>query len=108
MYFHQHACEAQMVDLATHLRTAKGLERRALNQAARELLLAQSSDWAFIITNATVTPYAIKRFRTHVQRFNRLARQLRAGHVDSEMLAEFEAADNLFAEIDYRAYARGS
>ena len=24
--------------------------QRALNQAARELLLAQSSDWAFIIT----------------------------------------------------------
>lgn len=108
MYFHQHACERQMVELAAGKPRAAGVERRALNQAARELLLAQSSDWAFIITNGTVTPYAVKRFRTHVHRFNRIARQLRTGQVDTAMLAEFESADNIFPEMDYRTFAPGS
>jgi 1,4-alpha-glucan branching enzyme len=106
MYFHQHACETQMVELATRLRDPGGTERRALNQAARELLLAQSSDWAFIITNGTVTPYAVKRFRTHVQRFLKIMGEVGAGRVDEEALAACEAADNIFGEIDYRVYAR--
>ncbi len=37
------------------------LEARALNQAARELMLAQSSDWAFIMKTGTVVEYAVRR-----------------------------------------------
>ena len=36
-----------------------------LAQAARELLLAQSSDWQFIISTGQVADYAIKRFNEH-------------------------------------------
>ena len=45
------------------------LYRRALNQCARELLLAQSSDWLFIITNGTMVDYAKKRIKDHIGRF---------------------------------------
>src|SRR5262249_47974951 len=38
--------------------TPGSLEDRALRQAGRELLLAQSSDWPFIITNGTTEEYA--------------------------------------------------
>ena len=37
-----------------------GIKSRALNQAARELLLAQSSDWPFIMKTGTVVEYAVK------------------------------------------------
>jgi 1,4-alpha-glucan branching enzyme len=30
----------------------------------RELLLAQSSDWAFIMRTGTMVPYAVRRTRT--------------------------------------------
>ena len=51
---------------------ARGWSARALNQAARELLLAQSSDWAFIMTTGTTVPYAERRTNEHVVRFTRI------------------------------------
>ncbi|HTP52613.1 MAG TPA: DUF1957 domain-containing protein, partial [Anaeromyxobacteraceae bacterium] len=80
------------------------LERRALNQAARELLLAQSSDWAFILKTGTAVDYALRRIREHVLRFTRLFEEVRARRVDARWLAGVEAKDNLFPEIDYRVY----
>jgi 1,4-alpha-glucan branching enzyme len=46
---------------------------RVLDQIARELLLAESSDWEFLITNQSAGDYAANRFRLHIDRFNRLA-----------------------------------
>jgi 1,4-alpha-glucan branching enzyme len=104
LYLHQHVAEGRMVELARRHRDAHGLQARALNQAARELLLAQSSDWAFIITNQTMVSYAIKRFRDHIHRFTKLYEMLNAGKVDEAWLAEVESRDTIFQEIDYRAY----
>ena len=81
------------------------LTRRALNQAARELLLAQSSDWAFIMKTGTMVEYAVKRTQDHLGRFARLYEQIRSGAVDEGWLAELEARDNLFPWLDYRVYA---
>ena len=61
------------------LRGATPLERRALNQAARELLLAQASDWAFIMKTNTTVEYAKKRTRDHIARFTYLYRALSRG-----------------------------
>src|SRR5213079_2427334 len=44
---------------------------RASRQAVRELLLAQSSDWPFLVTNGQAADYAVERFRSHVHRFRR-------------------------------------
>ena len=48
------------------------LEDRALRQAGRELMLAQASDWPFIITNGTTEEYARRRFHDHLNRFHYL------------------------------------
>ena len=79
-------------------------QRRALNQAARELLLAQSSDWAFIMKTGTMVDYAVRRTKEHVLRFLRLHDQLRGGQIDEGWLSRVEARNNLFPEIDYRVY----
>ncbi len=47
-------------------------QRSILNQAARELLLLQSSDWPFLVTTGQAREYAAERFRTHVERFDTL------------------------------------
>jgi 1,4-alpha-glucan branching enzyme len=39
--------------------------RPVLAQAARELLLAQSSDWQFIISTGAAADYAERRFQQH-------------------------------------------
>src|SRR5437867_2441585 len=49
IYRHLHEGADRMVELAQANPNPSPLHRRALNQAARELLLAQSSDWAFIM-----------------------------------------------------------
>ena len=98
-----------------------GLETRILNQAARELLLAQSSDWAFQIYQGTTVEYSSRRFQSHISRFDLLAKMLeessppyqggvaegRGGSLSPEqfdLLAEIENRDNIFQEIDYRIY----
>lgn len=84
-------------------RNAK-LQVRALNQAARELLLAQSSDWLFIITNNTMVDYAHRRIKDHIGRFTRLYNELNSGKIDRKFLSEIEEKDCVFPDIDYRIY----
>ena len=105
-YRHIHAAGERMVDLAR--RNAGATETttvRALNQAARELLLAQSSDWSFIMSTGTTVPYATRRFNEHIIRFNRLAEELGSGRIDAAHLGALEAKDNIFPDVDYRLYA---
>lgn len=104
MYLHQQVAETRMVELATRFPAAEGLLKRALNQAARELLLAQSSDWAFIVTTGTMVQYAVKRFKDHIHRFTRLYEMLDSSQIDEGWLASVESKDTIFQEIDYRVY----
>ncbi len=104
IYRHLHNCAKLMVGLARDFPDASALRRRALNQAARELLLAQSSDWAFIMKTGTMVEYAVRRSREHVLRFLRLHEQLRGGNIDEPWLSQLEARNNIFPEIDYRVY----
>ena len=55
------------------------LQARALRQAARELLLAQASDWPFILRTGTSPDYARKRPKDHLLRFTALYDQLTKG-----------------------------
>jgi 1,4-alpha-glucan branching enzyme len=105
MYLHQHVAEERMVELAKSHPVSEGLTQRALNQAARELLLAESSDWAFIITTGTSVQYATKRFRDHIARFNKLNGMIQSNSIDPEWLTTIESQDTIFQEIDYRVYA---
>ncbi|MEK7832481.1 MAG: DUF1957 domain-containing protein, partial [Acidobacteriota bacterium] len=98
------AAERRMVELAEKFPAADGLLRRALNQAARELLLAQSSDWAFIITTGTMVQYAIKRFNDHIHRFTKIYEMVNSNQINEPWLAEVETRDTIFQEIDYRVY----
>jgi len=81
------------------------LVKRALDQCLRELLLAQGSDWPFIISNGTSAQYAERRVRDHVSRFHWLATALEAGCIDEEKLGAIEYLDNLFPGADYRSFA---
>ena len=78
--------------------------QRALAQAGRELLLMQSSDWAFIMKTGTAVSYAESRVRMHLQRFGRLAADIEAGTIDEAFLADCESRDNLFPNLDARLF----
>jgi 1,4-alpha-glucan branching enzyme len=104
MYPHQQAAEERMTALANRVHHPGPVTERALNQAARELLLAESSDWAFQIYQGTTVEYATRRFRSHIRRFNALADDIERGQINEERLVEIESRDNIFGELDYRRY----
>ncbi len=105
IYRHLHGASDRMTELAkANSSGTNGLVKRALNQALRELLLAQSSDWAFILGTGTHTSYAVRRTKDHLLRFNRLYEEINSHSIDEEWLADIENKDNLFPEIDYRVH----
>jgi 1,4-alpha-glucan branching enzyme len=105
IYRQLHEGADRMVELAREHPDAHDVTRRALNQAARELLLVQSSDWAFIMKTGTMVGYAHERTKVHVANFNHLYDQIKGGHIDEPWLSEIERRHNLFPDIDYRIYA---
>jgi 1,4-alpha-glucan branching enzyme len=105
IYPHLHSAADRMRKLACANSSAPSeLADRALKQLARELLLAQSSDWAFLIKTGTAKHYATKRVTDHLLRFNRLYDDFVSGTIDEGFLANCEWRDNIFPWIDWRQY----
>jgi 1,4-alpha-glucan branching enzyme len=105
IYPHLHAAIERMVALANRYAANPARQQeRALRQLARELLLAQASDWPFHIRNQTVTEYASARVRDHLARFNRLATALEQNKADDDFLALCEERDNLFPHVQWRRF----
>jgi 1,4-alpha-glucan branching enzyme len=102
IYPHLQIAQERMTELARQFPTATGLTARALRQAARELLLAQASDWPFILRADTSPAYARRRVKDHLLRFIALHDQLTATGVDEKWLAEMEARDPVFPDVDWR------
>lgn len=105
MYRHMHKMVERMVESANKHRRAKGLLARALNQMARELLLAQSSDWAFIMKTGSHVSYAVERFREHTEHFTELYEDVKEGSLDEEYIGKLESKYTIFPNIDYSVYS---
>ncbi|MFQ6059189.1 MAG: 1,4-alpha-glucan branching protein domain-containing protein [Anaerolineae bacterium] len=102
-----HQAERRMEALVDQHPDAQGDLAVVLNQAARELLLLQASDWPFLVTTGQAREYAIERFNGHVERFHRLADLAETGQTGPRARAlaqEYFALDNVFPEIDYRVF----
>ena len=123
IYPHLHAAAQRMIEAAKHASALVGqplrlpsarqageapalqFSDRVLKQLARELLLAQSSDWAFLMKTGTALEYATKRVIDHLARFNRLYDQFVTNDIDDEFLRDCEWRDNLFPNVNWRYYA---
>ncbi|UCD59233.1 MAG: DUF1957 domain-containing protein [Candidatus Hydrogenedentota bacterium] len=105
IYRHLHEAAGRMTDLARTNGNPRHLIQRALNQAARELLLAQSSDWAFMMKVGTTASYARTRTVEHLLRFTRLYHEIKAGRIDEGHLTQIESLDNIFPDIHYSVYS---
>ncbi len=104
IYKYLHRAEERMIETAHVYPKAEGLRERAIKQMARELLLAQSSDWAFIMKTGTAVKYARKRTVDHMARFIRLYWAVKNDDLEEDEIATLEALDNIFPDLDYRIY----
>ena len=88
---------------ATHPRVERSLPH---DQLVRELLLALSSDWAFMVSHDTAAEYARGRFDTHARATSALAAALRGGRRDDAARHAARAAerDHPFGSLDSRSF----
>lgn len=90
-----------------------GLTKEIVEQAARELLLAEASDWQFLISTFSAKDYAEARFEDHIQRFEKLAdfaERVHAGETlnseERSYLLDCQVKDAPFPEIDLNFWAK--
>jgi hypothetical protein len=93
-------CRAGVPPAGDEASPPPSLQERLLKQAARELLLAQASDWPFILRAGTSPGYARRRVKEHLLRFTRIYEQLSAGELDPEWLQQVEWRDNIFPDVN--------
>jgi 1,4-alpha-glucan branching enzyme len=105
IYPHLNIAQERMTELAKLYPAPNPLQERALKQAARELLLAQASDWPFIMRTGTSPEYARRRVTGHLQRFIALHEQLTSTAIDEPWLGAIEQADVIFPNVNYRYWA---
>jgi 1,4-alpha-glucan branching enzyme len=104
IYRHLRFMADSMHELAVKYSEAYGDKQRVLNQMARELLLAQSSDWAFLITTGTAAGYSIQRTKEHIHNFMKLYTMVEENRYDFEYLVYIEGNNDYYPEIDFRVY----
>nr|WP_255603688.1 1,4-alpha-glucan branching protein domain-containing protein [Oscillochloris sp. ZM17-4] len=103
-----HAAEERMVQIATDLPSAEADHERALNQAARELMLAQTSDWPEALVATGAAAEQRERWQIYLDRFDQLtalARQERISPADRFLIDQLEELDGPFANLNYRIFA---
>lgn len=106
IYPHLHRSARRMQQLARqHAAEPPGSPiHRALQQAGRCLLLAQASDWPFILKSGTSTEYAQQRVRDLLARFNYLDKGISGAGIDPQHLQALEQMDAIFPDLDFRSY----
>ncbi|PKL08222.1 MAG: DUF1957 domain-containing protein [Spirochaetae bacterium HGW-Spirochaetae-7] len=104
VYRHVFKMIERMVELAERFPDESGLRERVLNQAAREVLLAQASDWPFLLRAGKSGSFARKQIEDAVTNFNRIYEMLCANTVGTEWLTRLEKRNNIFPTINYRVF----
>jgi len=102
-----HDAELKMEKLVAKYPFAQAVMNDVLNQAARELLLLQASDWQFLVTTGQARLYAENRFLQHLDRFQQLAGLAESGAIDEAALLlchKLWEIDRVFSYVDYHYF----
>jgi len=106
MYRHLMRAQDRMAELSHRFPDDSGLNERALNQAARELLLAQSSDWPKLLYNQECTEYARTQIEDALRNFTTIYESLGSNYISTEWLTKLEKRHNVFPNINYRVFQK--
>ncbi|MEN8179606.1 MAG: 1,4-alpha-glucan branching protein domain-containing protein [Pseudomonadota bacterium] len=106
LYPHLHQAARSMQQLARKYVDEQpgSLKFRALQQAGRSLLLAQASDWPFILKTGTSKSYAEQRVRDLLARFNYLEQSIIDDTIDLQHLQTLEQMDAIFPNLDFTSF----
>ena len=82
IYPYIHSMAEQMIQLSSRFPNSSGIQEKALNQLARELLLAQSSDWPFMMKTNICCNDAIRRIKDHISGFDKIYTMIKEDNID--------------------------
>jgi 1,4-alpha-glucan branching enzyme len=107
IYRHLHEAEEQMINHANCFLMHKltKLETRVLNQASRELLMAQSIDWADMIDKKHHLEEATTRFKQHILHLKRLLQMIGQSTIDATFVKTLELNLPVLPAADFRIFA---
>jgi len=106
MYRHAMRALDRMVEIAERFPDSSGLKERALNQAAREILLAFASDWSKMLYKQESVDYAHSRIENSLRNFTTIYEALGSNYISTEWLTQLERRHNIFPNINYRVFRR--
>lgn len=95
----------RMIDLAARFSDDTGLKARSLNLAAKEVLLAQSGDWAEMIHEDVSPDYAEFRFKESISAFSTIYDSLGSNSISTEWLTRMEKEHQLFPNMNYHVFS---
>jgi 1,4-alpha-glucan branching enzyme len=106
MYRHVFRALERMIELAERFPDDSGLKERALNQAAREILLAQSSDWPGMLYRQESSGLARSGIEDALRNFTTIYEALGSNYISTEWLTNLERRHSIFPHINYRIFRR--
>ena len=97
-----HQAEVQMTELCKLVSHdhPQSLRIKAMRQAMRELMLAQASDWTFMMDGKSNACYGQRRATDHVKRFRQLSDMILSNSIDETWLGDLERSDAIFPDLD--------
>lgn len=106
IYIELYKCEVSLIDIIKDDNSYTPLQQRLLKQAIRELMLAQSSDWAFMISRNTTVAFAVEQINSHIYNFWRLFNGINQNIIEEKWLNYIENMNNIFPSLDYNLYKK--
>jgi 1,4-alpha-glucan branching enzyme len=107
-WLYRHALRSleRMIELAERFPNETGLKERALNQAAREILLVQNSDWPKMLYKQENAAYARNQLESALRNFTTIYEALGSNYISTEWLTSLERRHNIFPAMNYRVFRR--
>jgi 1,4-alpha-glucan branching enzyme len=106
MYRHTIRALGRMTELAERFPDYTGIRERALNQAAREILLAMASDWPGMLYRQENVEYARNQLESALRNFTTIYEALGSNYISTDWLTKIEQRHNIFPNINYRVFRR--
>ncbi|WP_407426189.1 1,4-alpha-glucan branching protein domain-containing protein [Treponema sp.] len=95
----------RMVDLSDRYPNETGLKIRLLNLGAKELMLAQSSEWAQMLHEGEFPEYVTERFKEMIKSFMIVFDSLGSNSVSTEWLTKIEKEHVIFPWMNFRMFS---
>ncbi|MBQ0039871.1 MAG: DUF1957 domain-containing protein [Treponema sp.] len=96
----------RMIDLTERFPAEDSLKERLLNMAAKQILLAQSGEWAMMLHDGVISDYVQEQFKDEILSFTKVFDALASNTVSTEWLTSCEKKNPLFPWLNYRIFCR--